>query len=357
MTARANSLIERDRGPASDPGPGWWSMPERDLRVLMTALGGLGHDVEALLAAANLRDRNLDDPDGRVPCEALGVIVSRAQQTRFIPNLALEAARLVPIGAYPLLDYLVLTADTVAAGVGQLARYFVLIGSPVTFQVHDRGDPIRVEMPGSPAPFSVEFVASLMLLHFREETDDRFAAAGVSFTHAPDDVPAFERILRCPVEPKAAWNGIRVSRDAWRLPLRRRDPVLRQLLQAQADDVLARLPARVGLALEVQRALTSRVGGGDTRMTALAPQFAMSSRTLQRRLAEQGVSYRDLLEDARKEAAGRHIGEAVLSVAEVAFLVGYSEPAAFHRAFKRWYGTTPQLFRKASARRGGPSRT
>ena len=275
-------------------------MPGRDVRVLMTALGGLGYDGGALLAAANLRDTDLDDPDGRVPCEALGVIVSRAQQARFTPNLALEAARLVPIGSNRLLDYLVLTSDTVGAGVGQMARYFALIGSPVALQVHERGDPIRVEMPGSPAPFSVEFVVSLMSLHFREETDGRYAPARISFMHAPDDVPAFERILGCPVEPKAPWNGVSIARDAWRLPLRRRDPVLRQLLQAQADEVLARLPARAGLALEVQRALTTRVGGGDTRIATLAPKFAMSARTLQRRLADQGVSYRDLLEDARK---------------------------------------------------------
>jgi AraC-like DNA-binding protein len=70
----------------------------------------------------------------------------------------------------------------------------------------------------------------------------------------------------------------------------------------------------------------------------------MSGRTLQRRLEALGVSYRDLLEEARKEA-GRYITSSVLSIAEVAFMVGYSEPTAFHRAFKRWYGMTPQQYR------------
>jgi AraC-like DNA-binding protein len=350
MTARVNSLTERVTRPAPSPGQAWWSMPARDLRVLVAAFGRLGYEVGRLLAPTGIREADLDDPDKRIPCEALGVLISRAQQERRTANLALEAARLVPIGAYPLLDYLVLTSDTVGAGIHQLARYFGLVGNPVTLHVHERSDPVRIEMPGSPAPFGVEFTVSLMLFHFRAETEGRFVAHSISFEHMPDEAAAFERAFGCPVKSGASWNGIGVARDVWRLPLRRRDPVLGRMLRGQADDVLARLPARNGLALEVQRTLTTRVAAGDTRIAALAPQLAMSARTLQRRLAAEGVSYRELLEDARKEAAGRYIAESILSIAEIAYLVGFSEPAPFHRAFKRWYGTTPQLYRKDATR-------
>jgi AraC-like DNA-binding protein len=72
----------------------------------------------------------------------------------------------------------------------------------------------------------------------------------------------------------------------------------------------------------------------------------MSGRTLQRRLGAEGVSYQQLLDDARKEAAGRHIGDPALAICEIAYLVGYAEPAPFHRAFKRWYGMTPDVFRQ-----------
>ena len=96
----------------------------------MNAFERLGYDVDTLLASAGLRDTDLNDPDARIPCEAYGALVSRAQQERFTPNLALELARLTPMGAYPLLDYLVLTSDTVGAGVRQLARYFRLDRQP-----------------------------------------------------------------------------------------------------------------------------------------------------------------------------------------------------------------------------------
>jgi len=141
------------------------------------------------------------------------------------------------------------------------------------------------------------------------------------------------------------WDGVRISREAWNLPLRRRDPVLRRVLETQANDILARLPPRTGIALEVQRALASRVAGGDVGIDTIARPLAMSARSLQRRLSAEGVSYQALVDETRKEAARRYVAGSALSLAEIAYLVGYSEPASFHRAFKRWYGVTPEGFR------------
>ena len=345
MTARAKSLTKRVTEPLSNAA-NVWSMPASDVRAFMNAFGRLGFNVDSLMTSAGLRTDELNDPDARIPCQALGAVFSCAQQARFTPNLGFQIARVTPMGAYPLLDYLVVTSATVGEGIRQLARYFRLVGNPLKLDIREDGDAIRVEMPGTAASFSVEFVASLMILHFRNETDGRFSAAGVNFVHTPDDAAELERALGCPIQPAASWNGISVALDNWRVPLRRRDPVLRQLLETQANEILARLPARIGFALEVQLALTTHVAAGDTRISVLARQFAMSPRTLQRRLAVEGVSYQELLEDARREAAARYISGSTLAISEVAYLVGYSEPAPFHRAFKRWYGMTPEEFRR-----------
>jgi AraC-like DNA-binding protein len=346
MTAPANSLTRRVTKTVGNVLQ-MWSMPGTDARTFVNALSRLGYDSGALLTSAGLHDPDLNDPDARIPCGVLGTILSCAQQERFTPNLGLEIARVTPLGAYPLLDYLVVTSDTVGAGVRQVARYLRLVGNPVVVDAHDEGiDDVRVQMTGGAAPFSFEYLASLMVLHLRDETDGRFAATSISFQHTPDDAIGFGRVLGCAVRPASSWTGLSVSLDAWHLPLRRRDPVLRHVLEGHADAILARLPRRTGLALEVQRALASREIGGNTRIDAFARQLAMSGRTLQRRLAAEGVSYQQLLDDARKEAAVRYISEPTLAICEVAYLVGYSEPAPFHRAFKRWYGMTPQVFRQ-----------
>jgi AraC-like DNA-binding protein len=342
MTVHANPLTERV---AAAAGPAV-TLPAHDLRVFLKALADLGYNPETLLAASGVRDQDLTSPDARVSCEAYGAVLARAQRERFTPNLALELARVTPMGAWPLLDYLVLTADTVGAGVHQLARYMRLTGSPVTFLLRDDGDPIRIEITTSVSPFAIEFQAAIMHLHFCKELAGQFIADAISFQHMPDDPQAFARVLGCPIIPNATWNGTTLSRAIWRLPLPRRDPLLREMLERHANDVLERLPSGTGLSLEVQRVLISRVSGGDTRIQAVARQLSMSSRTLQRRLAEEGSSYQELLDRARKEASSRYLTESSLAIGEVAYLVGFSEPAPFHRAFKRWFGVTPERFRQ-----------
>jgi len=344
MTAGANSLTDRVTTPVG-PAARTWAMPANNARAFLNAFERIGYQLEPLLARARLRIHDLDDPDALLPCETLGALIAGAQQQRFTPNIALELARVTPIGAYPLLDYLVLTSETVGEGVRQVSRYQRIIGDPVDLEVREQAETVRIEMTPAAGPFSIEFTASIMVLHFTDETNGGFAATRVAFQHAVDDAGAYERALGCPIESRASWSGISMSPAAWRLPLRRRDPVLRQLLESQADAILAQQTSRTGLAYQVQRALASRVAGGDTSIGALARELAMSGRTLQRRLATEGVSYQTLLDDARKAAAGQYLRESRLAIGEIAYLVGYSEPAPFHRAFKRWFGKTPSEVR------------
>jgi len=127
--------------------------------------------------------------------------------------------------------------------------------------------------------------------------------------------------------------------------------VLRGLLQRQADEIGARLPSGNGVVLAVRRVLASEVAGGDIRIEAVARRLGFSARTLQRRLTASGVSYQQLVDSARREAAARYLANSSLAIGEIAYLLGYSEPSAFHRAFKRWNGTTPHSLRRAHASR------
>ena len=180
------------------------------------------------------------------------------------------------------------------------------------------------------------------------ETGGRFGASEVSFRHSPDDPAEFERVLAVPRSDQGVWSGVTVSTDVFRCPLSRRDSVLRKLLEAQANEILARLPGARRSCRRRFNACWPRAWRAATFASkSIARHLATSARTLQRRLAAAGVSYQELLDEARKEAAGRYLAESVFAIGEVAYLVGYSEPAPFYRAFKRWYGVTPEAFRQA----------
>jgi AraC-like DNA-binding protein len=86
---------------------------------------------------------------------------------------------------------------------------------------------------------------------------------------------------------------------------------------------------------------------GQTALTAdsVAKALAMSRRTLTRRLGEEGISFREILDDVREELARALLQDRSQSIADVAFFLQYSEPTAFHRSFRRWTGQTPQAYR------------
>jgi AraC-like DNA-binding protein len=345
MTARANRLTERAKT-ADQRGSFRSSHPASSTRVFVDALERLGYGVEALLAGAGIRRADLNDPDGRIPVAAWASMFCRALEQRPMKNAGMRLASVTPIGAFPLIDYLVATSQSVGEGLTRLARYLRLAEPRSVPCLCEDDDPIRVLLEGQDTAFSAEFTVTLNLLHWREETAGRFCAAYVSFCHKPDDVEEMQRLLGCPVHAGASWNGWAFPREMWEFPLRRRDPTLSRLLQRQADDHIARLPPTEGVVFDVRRALASRMAGGDTRIQTIARELAVSTRSLQRRLAACSTSYQQLLDMARKDAAERHLTDSPLSIGVIAYLLGYSEAAAFNRAFRRWHKETPQAFRE-----------
>jgi AraC-like DNA-binding protein len=341
MTAGVKSVVRGAirylRGP---------TVSSADLRMLLDALERLSYDARSLQASVGVREGDLEDPDARFPCEMHAAIVARATVARPVTNLALRVVAETPIGANPLIDYLVVTSDTVGEGIRQLARYFRLVGPPVNIEVRDREDPVIVIVDSPFYEFGAEYTIALTLKNFREETAHKFAPQYVHFSHTPDDVAEYERAFRCPVHADSKWAGFAVPRGVWALPMMRRDPILRSVLERHSREIANRKVVQAhDIVREVREVLGGRVLGGPTRMEAIARQLALTPRTLQRRLATAGMSYNEVLDDARREAALEYVSESTLAISEIAYLFGYSERAAFHRAFKRWTGMTPQVFR------------
>ena len=258
-----------------------------------------------------------------------------------------------PIGAFPLLDYLVVTCETVAQGVHQLSRYFRLNDAPFALEIRDGTDPVQIIFHGPRESLAFEFVISLTVLHLREETGEQLSPAYVSFVHKPEDAFEMQKILGCPVRGEDKYNSFALSHHDWQIPMRRRDPVLRAVLEHHAEEILARIPAQDDLTGEVRRLIMSLIPQGETEIQSVARALATSARSLQRRLSAAGTSYHQLLDSTRCEAATHYLQDHRLSIGEVGYLLGYSEPPAFHRAFKRWNGITPQEFRRKRHRVSG----
>jgi AraC-like DNA-binding protein len=124
------------------------------------------------------------------------------------------------------------------------------------------------------------------------------------------------------------------------------EPALGDLLARQANAMLESLPRNDGVSSSVRNLL----GGGVDLRSASAAQVArrlgMSVRTLARKLEEDGTSYRDLIDDVRKQTALRELTHGTLPIVAIADRLGFASSQSFHRAFKRWTGTTADRVRK-----------
>ena len=149
---------------------------------MLRTIQQLGYDFDALLAAAGLRREDVENPDAYISPRACAALFELANQERRIPNLALQRAIHTPIGANPLLDYLIVSADTVGHGLERLVRYLRLVNRSIRVVFSDRSNPARVVLERSPGPFESELTVSLSVIRFAKETDGQMKVAYVSFT-------------------------------------------------------------------------------------------------------------------------------------------------------------------------------
>jgi AraC-like DNA-binding protein len=142
-------------------------------------------------------------------------------------------------------------------------------------------------------------------------------------------------------------NAMVLRRDLLDTPLVRADPRLCVILDRQVRETLERLPKTTDLSERVRQIVAEKLTAGEPKIGEIARGLGMSARTLQRQLDRDGTKFRELIDALRRELAVSHLKEKEIPIAEVAFLLGFSEASAFHRAFKRWSGQTPAEFRQS----------
>lgn len=328
----------------------------RDAAAVTAGLASVGFDLDALAAAAGYADR----PD-RLDVAELGDYFERIWSAAVAARggdltFAVEVGDAVPFGAYEVIDYLASSCGTVGAGLREIARYFAIITRKLRWTVDDAHDPPRVFLdPVDAAPLRAilgqQYAIGVTFGRFRRIVDGELAFAGVDLAMP---TPADDRLHRayfgCAVRYEAPRTVLRIPRRVWTLPLSRHEPGLRRILEQHAKGLLAERAKRDDPLAEVRSTLRARLEDRDLKLEAVARALGTSPRTLQRRLGEAGTSLSALVDEERRHAAESYLREPRLAVGDVAYMLGYSEPSAFVRAFKRWTGTTPSAYRQQALR-------
>ncbi len=341
------------RGPAPHgSGVGWI------VGQLLAYLEACGFDTAAIRRLPGLHGRNLEDPDALFPESALGEAWRLATSVARDDALGLHLAERMPRGALDLVEYSFRASDTLAAALERLAHYGRLLNDRLAMRALAGSRGLRFlvgEADGRPLDRQrAELSLGLVLRLARETTLVEIAPVEVSFAHpSPEDVSEHRRFFRAPLRFSAGVGEIVFSGADADRPLCSADDALAGVVRRRLDKLLAQREGRDAgsTVARVRQLLVGRLGQGEVSAARVARLLGLSARTLTRRLAAEATSFRAILDGLRAETALALLRDPALGIAEVAFFLGYSEPAAFHRSFKRWTGQTPLSYRRGASER------
>lgn len=163
---------------------------------------------------------------------------------------------------------------------------------------------------------------------------------------APAYHAAYPGLFHCPVYFAADENAVLLRNGAAALPLPTREDALFRELGALCEQRLRQLQQESRFTARVQKVMGPMLSGSTPSLEAVAEALGMASWTLRRKLKEEDTSFQDLLDDMRRDLALAYMGDVGLSFGEIAYILGFSTPGAFQRAFKRWTGSTPGDYRR-----------
>jgi AraC-like DNA-binding protein len=162
----------------------------------------------------------------------------------------------------------------------------------------------------------------------------------------PSDLQLFEDFFKCPIVFNQSANRVIFDRriDDIRIPYASKE--LFYLMQKKADQSITNLKAHSEIEERVTHLIASNLINQEPDKNLIAEKLDISPRTLQRKLAKENTSYQEILDKTRYDLAQSYLHETQLTITDVAYMLGFTEPSAFYRAFKKWHGMTPGAYRE-----------
>ena len=302
-----------------------------------------------LLARAGIAPADLNDVDNRIPFVKYVALMRAGKALANDPALALHYGETNDMANISVVGLIAYACETFLEAMAQLNRYGRLV----------------VEFDGPKERFrTVSKDAGLWIVDNRENPNDfpeltestfaraicgprRFGvtqlAKAVHVTHpAPSYRNEYERIYGCPVTFGADWNAVLLDTKWMNHKIAVQPRYVFGILTERADALLKELENSKSTRGRVESLLMPILHKGDANMDAIADRLGVSRQTLFRQLKAEGTTFEKVLDELRHNLALQYLRGKKVSVNEAAYLVGFSEPAAFSRAFKRWTGMTPR---------------
>ncbi|MBV8501905.1 MAG: AraC family transcriptional regulator [Paucibacter sp.] len=312
------------------------------------ALQHKGVDSVRVFRIAGLTEAVSNDPLDRMPSSRVAALFKACVEVTNDPYFGLTVARFIHVSNIHAVGYALMASRTLMDFCLRLERYFAVVSQSAVLRVerNEREVTMRFRhqtmLCGETEDAFSAFLMRFMRLLYRPD----FAALRVELHHSCPQpgpgpyvdvfgvAPTFDHDESALVLPAAAM-GETLSGAC---------PELAQYNDKIAAEYLAKLDKK-DVTARVRATIIEMLAAGDCTRRKVAQEVCMSQATLQLKLAQRGTSFQDLLSETRRELALGYLAQRSLSVTEVTFLLGFTDASNFTRAFKRWMGTSPTLYR------------
>jgi AraC-like DNA-binding protein len=308
------------------------------------------------LDARILKFIEYSDPDARISAKTAIDLLRLAVRLTQNETLGLEAALATGPGDYGDMEYATGSCDTVGDAMAFIDRYYFVLddASKIShFREHGRVYVEFAQPDKLSCRASIDFTLSMLYLSYVRWVGGEPTDYEVRFPYSkPEQFEPYTRVFgsRTRLQFDAPASSVVFAEGDLGRPLRYSDPKLHALLARHLHDRYKIQPLEPSLVDAACTLILEELSNGKATIDRVAARLGMSRRSLSRKLEEQGTSFRRLLCDVRCACAVRLLLLESYSVNEISERLGYSEPAAFHRAFRSWFGATPMAYRQQQSR-------
>jgi len=309
-------------------------------------------DANALFHQAGLAPAKLSNTVARFPLTSMTKLWDLAQQASGDDGFGIAAGERWNPTTFHALGFAWLASNSLGEALHRLARYgrflndgldYGLTSEQVQYRFRISKSFDRAEVvPNSPAT-DAGIVALLKMC--RQLLGESFSPMEITCPHAPNGASILlENVARCPIRYDQDYIELVFDRH----DIERKLPSGSEELTQVHEQIILKHLANLNqerLSARVQLVILEKLPSGNVKEAEIASELGLSSRTMQRRLLDEGVNFQALLQTSRQRLAEQYIRDENLSISEIAYLLGFSEQANFTRAFKRWHGVSPTQFR------------
>lgn len=314
-----------------------------------------GGDADALIRAFELPPAVEQQPFIVLPLRTIVAFSEAAARLMKDPLIGVHAAEQGYSEILNVLTFACSGVETLGEAVDRLIKYVSTVHDALVMSWHPtaRGATLRQSIPGEPECLGRqgnEHWTTSILLSARRISTSNWAPSRIWLAHAaPRQKEAlFEAFGTTNVSFLAGSNAIEVDRHVLMQPVHLSAPGVSTVLKRYDAWSPSPRPGVSDFQRHVRVAIEDRLSNGPPLIQDIARAVRTSARTLQRRLAEDGLTFQELLDEVRRDVSIRHVESGQLPLSEIAQMVGYAQQSAFFRSFRRWTGTTPSRARQGA---------